>query len=249
MATKTTDPNLAHFQEIMRRDIGAHLRAAHGITDVPKSKMAQDKLHRSLDHGNPDSEAAQVTAQAQAKDAASSRDASVLAGVTRKPTEAKAANTPKPKPTARKKTETVPLPGDEKPAAKAGKPAAATGRKRAAKPAQDQPCPYARAGKHCIGILKHEGKHIMRGTTPEVKPEPAEKVAANGASPREHNQEVARQLLAAVTAEFAGASKDDQQKVANWLHMLPTGGEGAGWLRYWPTDFPRPTSAGWRKPE
>jgi hypothetical protein len=232
----TTDPTTAHFREIMRRDIGAHLRAAHGMTDddIPKSKMAQDKLHRSIDHGT--------------HDAAAEKDTSVLAGVTRKPTEAAATNLPKPRPARKPKTDTVPLPGDSKPskpAAKTGKPAA---RKPAAKPAQEQPCPYARAGKHCIGILKHEGKHILR-PVPKPEPVPEEKVAANGASPREHNQELARQLLAAITTEFAGASKDDQQKVANWLHMLPTGGEGAGWLRYWPTDFPRPTSAGWRKPE
>jgi hypothetical protein len=210
-----------HFRTVMRNDIGAHLRDEHGITEVPKSKMAQDKLHRSLDHG-----------QDKAKDAAAAADVSVLAGVTRKPDEAKAANQPKPKPSARKRaTETVALPGD--------KPSPAT---RKPKPVE-QPCPYVRAGKHCIGILKHEGKHIMRGTVPQPAAE------ANGASPREHNQELARQLLSAVQTTFKDASKDDQQKVANWLHMLPTGGEGAGWLRYWPTDFPRPTSAGWRKPE
>lgn len=229
--TTTTDPTTAHFREIMRRDVGAHLRAAHGITDVPKSKMAQDKLHRSLDHGTT-------------TDAKSAADAGVLAGVTRKPDEPAAANQPKPKPAARKRaTQDVPLPGDKKPTSK---PAARTPRK----PAQEQPCPYKRAGKHCIGILKHEGKHIMRGTEPAeiVKKQDEEKAAANGNSARVHNQELARQLLAAITTEFAGASKDDQQKVANWLHMLPTGGEGAGYLRYWPQDFPRPTSAGWRKP-
>lgn len=238
MAT-TTDPTTAHFREILRRDIGAHLRAAHGIADadVPKTKQAQDKLHRSIDHGNLDKKAAQVTAQAQARDAAAEADTSVLAGVTRKPNEPKAANQPKPKPSVRKRaTEAVPLPA-EKPATPA-KPAARTPRKPAAgKPA----APATSAPKTTARTRKPAAK-------PAPKPEP-EIVQANGASPREHNQEVARQLLAAVTKEFAGASKDDQQKVANWLHMLPTGGEGAGWLRYWPTDFPRPTSAGWRKPE
>lgn len=216
----TTDPTTAHFREIMRRDVGAHLRAAHGKTDadIPKSKMAQDRLHRSLDHGT--------------HDAAAEKDTSVLAGVTRKPTEPKAANQPKPKPTARKRaTKDVPLP-DSKPTT-ASKPAARTLRK----PAQSKPAtPATSAPKK------------PAGRKPAAKPA-EETVQANGASPREHNQEVARQLLAAVTKEFAGASKDDQQKVANWLHMLPTGGDGAGWLRYWPTDFPRPTSAGWRKPE
>ena len=218
--TTTTDPTTAHFREILRRDVGAHLRAAHGITDVPKTKQAQDKLHRTLDHAS--------------HDAKTEADTSVLAGVTRKTDDTPAVNQPKPKPSQRRRTvQNVPLPA-EKPAAPA-KPAARTPRKPAAgKPATAAPKPAARTRK------------------PADKPadKPAEEaVVANGASPREHNQELARQLLVAITTEFAGASKDDQQKVANWLHMLPTGGEGAGWLRYWPTDFPRPTSAGWRKPE
>lgn len=223
MAT-TTNPTTAHFREILGRDVGAHLRAAHGIADadIPKTKQAQDKLHRTLDHDT--------------HDAKSDADVSVLAGVTRKPDEPKAANLPKPKPSARKRaTETVVLPGDEKPTT-ASKPAARTPRK----PAQAKPAAPATSAP----------KTTRKPAQAKPATKPAEEaVVANGASPREHNQEVARQLLAAVTTEFAGASKDDQQKVANWLHMLPTGGEGAGWLRYWPQDFPRPTSAGWRKPE
>lgn len=203
-----------HFRTEMRGDLAKHLHDVHGIAEPPKTKQGQDKLHRSLDHGT------------DVKDANAARDTSVLAGVTRKPTEAKAANTPKPKPTARKKaTETVPLPGDAKPAQPVTRKPAARSKPATGKPAT--------------------GKPVTRKPAEQPKPEI---VQANGHSPREHNQEVARKLLAAVTAEFKDASEGDQQKVANWLHMLPTGGEGAGWLRYWPTDFPRPTSAGWRKP-
>jgi len=42
----------AHLSEVLRRDIGAHLRAAHGLEDVPKMKTAQAKIHASL-HAEP----------------------------------------------------------------------------------------------------------------------------------------------------------------------------------------------------
>lgn len=81
-----------------------------------------------------------------------------------------------------------------------------------------------------------------------LKPLPAQaKAEDNGASPREHNQALAVRLVELVAKEFGGESKADQIKIANWLHALPTG--GAGWQRYWPQGFARPTSAGWRKPE
>jgi hypothetical protein len=221
-----------HLRTEMRGDLAKHLHDAHGVETPPKPKQAQDQLHRSLDH-------------AETTDASAERDASVLAGLTRKGDTA-AANLPKPKPAARKRTETVALPGDSKPGTRS-KPAASVTRSRARKPAQEQPCPYKRAGKHCIGILKHEGKHIMRGTQPQPAPEPKPVAEANGGSPRSHNQEVAKLLVDTIAAAFKDAPVADQQKIANWLHPLPTG--GAGWERYWPQNFPRPTSSGWRKPE
>lgn len=206
-----------HFSQTMRNGLAEHLTAVHGITEVPKTRQAQDKLHRSIDHGQP------------AQDARTAADVSVLAGVTRKDS-APAANTPKPRPSARKRaTQDVPLPGDSKPAGKTAaqagtrsKPAASTTRSRARKPAQQASKPQP---------------------VPEPKPE------TNGTSPREHNQELARTVVTMLAKEFATASPDDWQKVANWLHALPTGGEGAGWLRWWPENVARPTSSGWRKPE
>jgi hypothetical protein len=50
-----------------------------------------------------------------------------------------------------------------------------------------------------------------------------------------------------VAGHFAGHSKADQEKIANWLKVLPTG--GAAWQRYWPAKFARPTTSDWRKPE
>ena len=178
------------------------------LTPEPAAKPAQ----RASKPETPVQTAKRTAKPAQAKpaqDARSTADASVLAGVTRKPGEQPAANQPRPKPPTRKRTQDAPLPGDGKAKPAARKPAAAATRK----PAQ-------------------------------AKPEPA---ASNGTSPREHNQDLARRLADLVAKEFADSSTDDQVKVANWLHALPTG--GAGWQRYWPQGFARPTSAGWRVPE
>jgi hypothetical protein len=61
---------------------------------------------------------------------------------------------------------------------------------------------------------------------------------------RSANQELARNLIDLVAAEFSGATGDQKAKLANWLKSLPTGGAGAD--RYWPANFPRPTTADWR---
>jgi len=66
------------------------------------------------------------------------------------------------------------------------------------------------------------------------------------ATVRESNQVLARRLVDLVAKEFAGDSPADQLKVANWLKVLPTG--GAGWERYWPAGFTRPSTADWRPP-
>ncbi len=63
---------------------------------------------------------------------------------------------------------------------------------------------------------------------------------------RAANQALAARLVDALAREFAKDPVADQQKVANWVKHLPTDGEGAGPLRYWPEGFTRPDSADWR---
>jgi hypothetical protein len=77
---------------------------------------------------------------------------------------------------------------------------------------------------------------------PEPGSESPEEPTANGR--RSANQELARELIDLVAAQFAGASEPQKAKLANWLKSLPTGGAGAD--RYWPANFPRPTTADWR---
>ena len=88
-----------------------------------------------------------------------------------------------------------------------------------------------------------------------TKPTPASGTAAtasNGAgavnSARLSNQALARQLVNLAAERFGNEPVENQVKVANWLKSLPTGGEGAGWMRYWPESFARPTTADWRIP-
>jgi hypothetical protein len=112
----------SHLQKIMRTNIGDHLREVHGITEVPKAKTAQHKLHQQA-HAE----------DVPATDAQTKKDASVIAGVTRKPEETKVT----PKPATRTRTPKVP--------------AKATGRKApakaAAKPATKAPAKAAANGK------------------------------------------------------------------------------------------------------
>ena len=193
--TMTAAELTAHLRDVMKADIGAHLREVHGMTEVPRTKQAQHKAHQKAhteEAGQP------------ATDAAATRDASVVSGVTRKPEESK--------PAPRTRTQKAP-------ATKA-----------------------------------HDRKPPVKPAT-KATPKPAEKAAANGKadangsapSPRESNQALAVRLINLVAEEFAGSSVEDQTKIANWLKVLPTG--GAGWQRYWPEDFARPTTADWRKPE
>jgi hypothetical protein len=299
-----------HLSTVLQAgELAAHLRDEHGITDVPKTKPAQARLHAAQDHRPP------------AQDARTQADAGVLAGVTRKPEDTAAANLPKPKPARRKViVEDVPVETDRrkraaqvtaenktstrsKPASKAATDKPAT----ASKPRTRQPVTppttvvfyllddfqvhkpgcrviareikksdYAEAvpltettEEAVIRFLwddqireAYEGDgepsaawlnehsfvttvHFHSCTDGILVPFTAQ---ANGHSPREHNQELARKVLAVLTKEFADdPTGEDWQKVANWLHALPTG--GAGWQRFWPEGFARPTSAGWRKPE
>ena len=158
------------------------------------------------------------------QDAASAADASVLKGLTRPAGSKPAVNEPKPRPATRTAAK-----------AAASKPAAG-------KPAASKP---ATASKPASRTSKPAASKPAAGKPASKQEQPA--AASNGASPRDHNQELARRLADMVAKEFADSPVADQVKVANWLHALPTG--GAGWQRYWPAGFARPTSAGWRVPD
>lgn len=69
------------------------------------------------------------------------------------------------------------------------------------------------------------------------------KLKTNGR--RVANQELACWLVELVAANATDKTPAEQQKLANWLNSLPTGG-GAGPDRYWPANFPRPDRSDWR---
>ena len=208
-----------HRMSVMRGDLAAHLRDDHGIVDIPKTKQAQIKLHDEQDH----------TGTVIPTSTNADRDAKVLAGVTRKPGEQPAANQPKPKPTARRKVEDVKPATPAKPTRRTSKPET---------PVQTAKRTARTAAKPASTVKPPARK-------PAAKPAD-EKVAGNGASPRENNQALAVALVDMVAEKFGHLPEADQQKMVNWLHALPTG--GAGWERYWPTGLVRPNSSGWRKP-
>lgn len=166
----------------------------------------------------------------EAVDADRKADEGVLAGVLR---EDKPATDAKPAPVpARRgrraapatKTETKPATRTRKAPATAAKPATKTATKTGKSATRKVPAtPATKTGK------------------------PATKAAANGgASAREANQKLAVELVDLVAGHFKGRSKADQEKIANWLKVLPTG--GAAHLRYWPKGFARPTTSDWRPP-
>jgi hypothetical protein len=161
-----------HFREVMRRDIGAHLRMEHGIpdADVPKAKAAQDKIHRSLPHED------------EPQDAAAKKDAEVISGVrkdpepkpepaqpakrtrTRKPA-AKAEETSEPAPAA--KPEPAKNTRSRKPAAKVGTPQPASKPAAKAQPKADEKptlgVPYAelkRRGRGYYAVCPECGEHF-----------------------------------------------------------------------------------------
>jgi hypothetical protein len=92
---------------------------------------------------------------------------------------------------------------------------------------------------------------VSTDTQPDTKPIAVKRAA---------KQDLARRVVGAVTAIFSeepngqafleGMTWDEaRQQAANWLSALPTGGEGPGYLRFWPEDFPRPNTAGWVTPD
>lgn len=216
-----------HLREIMRTDIGQHLREVHGVAeaDVPKAKTAQAKLHAEQDHGK------------DIEDAGAAKDAAVIGGVTRPASETAKRTGPV------RRAKAAP---DATPAPKA--PARKTPAKAAPKPAPAKPATRTRPAAKAPA--KATTKAAPKPASP--KPAPAPKAEANGTSTREHNQTVARRLATLAAEAFADESPETKAKVAYWLHSLPTGsrdGSSSGsWNRWFPESLPRPETADWRAP-
>ena len=165
----------------------------------PRPRPLMAKLHAEQDHSD-----------APAKDAASAKDASVIAGVTRPKEET--AKTPAPKPVRR----SAPKPATPKPATRTATKA----------PAKAAPKPATRAA-------------AKPATKAAPKPAPAPKAEANGTSTREVNQTVARKLATLAAEAFADESPEIKAKVAYWLHSLPTGSQRRYVLRFLEPLVPR----------
>jgi hypothetical protein len=218
-----------HLREWMRKpteDLKAHLEEMGVDTGIVRQKQALVKLHADH-HGSAPLTGADAVG-AEVKPEPAKRPAP-------KPAPAKAAKTTTRTRAAKPATETASKPARKapaaKPATKTSKPAPA--RTRAAKPAPAKP-PARAASK---APAKANGK------APETP-------AAPSANATKHD--LAKRLIDMVAREFAGESDENKAKLAYWLHGLPTGypnGGGGGYLRYWPAGLPRPTTAGWRKPE
>jgi hypothetical protein len=203
-----------HFRETAKSGkLADHLRTEHGISNPPTTRQAQDRLHKTVHEA--------ATQEA-------SREASVLAGVTRKPEEAE--TTAKAKAPASRTRKTAP--------AKATTPA----RKPATtKTTTRKPAPAAKPAP-----AKAPAKTTAR------KPATTTTAKANGTGEAKTfgKQVLARTLVDLVAKEFKDASEADKLKLSYWLHGLPTGGPdgspAGGGARYWPDSLPRPTTADWR---
>jgi hypothetical protein len=194
-----------HFRETAKSGkLADHLRDEHGISNPPANRQAQDRLHKTVH------EAASQEAD---------RNASVIAGVTRKPEEVK--------------TTTRKAPARKAPA----KTAPATRKAPAAKPAPAK------------AVRKPAARKAPAKTTAKPARKAPAKVQseANGATPRERNTAMAVELVTLVAEHFKSRTPAEKAKLAYWLHSLPTG--GAGYQRWWPAGFPKPQTADWRKPE
>ena len=216
-----------HLRDWMRKptpELAAHLRDEHGVEGtISTQKTAVVKLHADH-HGSAPLTGADAV------------------GATVKPEPAK-------RPAAKPATKTAPA----KPAAAKAPATKAPARKApaTAKPATAKPA-----------TAKPAVKAPVRRTAPaKAAPKPATKAPANGAAANGSapaatanatKHDLAKRLIDMVAREFAGETDENKAKLSYWLHGLPTGypnGGGGGYLRYWPEGLPRPTTAGWRKPE
>jgi hypothetical protein len=224
-----------HLREWMRKpteDLTAHLHEMGIEGTLPKAKQALVKLHADH-HGS-----APLTG-------------SEAVGATDKPEPAKA---PARKAPAKVKVETVPVEtnrrkraaqvkAENKTSTSAPKPAPKAPARKPAK-ADPKPAPARRTRASAGPAAKAPAR--------KPAPKPAPVPAANGTPANATKHDLAKRLIDMVAAEFASETPENKAKLAYWLHGLPTGypnGGGGGYLRYWPAGLPRPTTAGWRKPE
>ena len=220
-----------HLREWMRKptdELRDHLiEMGVEVPAVVKSKQAMVKLHADH-HGT-----APLTGSAAVGD---------------KTPEPAPAKRPAPKPAPAKRA------APKAPAAKTtAKPAPArrTASKPApAKPASRKPATKAAPAKPATKTVKPPARKPATKTTAKANgkaPAPATAPAANA-----NKHDLARRLIDLVAAEFKDETPENKAKLSYWLHGLPTGypnGGGGGYLRYWPAGLPKPTTAGWRKPE
>jgi hypothetical protein len=239
MATTANATELRdHLREWMRKpteDLKAHLEEMGVDTGIIRQKQALVKLHADH-HGT-----APLTGSASVGD---------------KAPEPAPAKRPAPKPAPARKAPAAKAPAKAAPKAPARKPATkaatetapkppARRTRTAAKPAPAKATPARRAPAKAAPAKPAPAKAKANGKAPAPATAPAASANAN-------KHDLAKRLIDMVAREFAGESDENKAKLAYWLHGLPTGypnGGGGGYMRYWPSGLPRPTTAGWRKPE
>ena len=211
-----------HLRDWMRKptpELAAHLRDEHGVEGTISTQKTAVVKLHADHHGSAPLTGADAV------------------GATVKPEPAK-------RPAAKPATKTAPA----KPAA--AKAPATKAPARTAKPATAKPAvkaPVRRTAPAKAAPAKAAPKPATKA--------PANGAAANGSAPATANatkHDLAKRLIDMVAREFAGETDENKAKLSYWLHGLPTGypnGGGGGYLRYWPEGLPRPTTAGWRKPE
>ena len=227
-----------HLRETMRgttAELTAHLREMGIEGTLPTQKQALVKLHADHHGSAPLTGADAVGAEVTPEPA-------------KRPAPRPARKTPA-KETASEAAER--RDGYGKPARKAParKPATKTApaRTRAAKAAPAKVAPARKAPAKTTA--KAPARKAPAAPKPETKANGSDPVAPS-ANASKHD--LAKRLIDMVAAEFANESPENKAKLSYWLHGLPTGypnGGGGGYLRYWPAGLPRPTTAGWRKPE
>lgn len=181
----------------------------------------------------------QVMEEAAALDHEAQRDAEVLSGLIRED-KPETANPPRRRRATTASTDKAAANGSKTPARSRKAPAPAT-------ETADKPAPARRTRTASKPAATAKTPAPAKGKAAKQPAQPAPAPESNGTSARLATQAMAVELIDLVAGHFSGRSVDEQTKIANWLKVLPTG--GAGWERYWPEGFARPTTSDWRKPE